>query len=156
MQFGLKPLEVLPMKLLMPFITLMLVHGCNDSTVDKTRSVQCTMKFTDKCTATTSGGKTIWLKAFSSAETVVSYTNDEEECNKAAASHVHSGPQAFFFEGGDVMAKDALQSTGEYIFKGNDEVQFHYVKVGQANFQLGNESGTLTCTGETDGSPHSY
>jgi hypothetical protein len=141
-------------RLILAFTTL--ISACIDSALNERRSVQCTMTFSDNCLATLSNGTKIWMNAVSSAETVVSYTKAEEECNQAAASHQYSGPQWFFFDGGDISAKDALQSGGDFIFKNMNDVEFHYVRVGQADFSLGEETSAMSCTTRTNGEPHSY
>jgi hypothetical protein len=114
------------------------------------------MTFSDNCLATLGSGITIWMKAFSSAETVVSYSEAEKECNEVAASHAYSAPEIFYFEGGRVLAPDVLKAAGDYIFKGNGDIEFHYTKVGAADFRLGDETGAMTCTTKTNGEPHSY
>lgn len=144
------------MKLLLILAFTTLISSCIDSALNEKRSVQCTMTFSDNCLATLSNGTKIWMNAVSSAETVVSYTKAEEECNQAASSHQYSGPQWFFFDGGDISAKDALQSGGDFIFKNMNDVEFHYVRVGQADFRLGEETGVMSCTTRTNGEPHSY
>jgi hypothetical protein len=146
----------LPMKLLLILALTTLISSCIDSALNEKRSVQCTMTFSDNCLATLSNGTKIWMNAVSSAETVVSYNKAEEECNQAAASHQYSGPHVFYFEGGNVKAQDALQAAGHYLFKSGNDVEFHYKKVGEADFRAGEETDTMTCSTRTNGDPHSY
>lgn len=144
------------MKLLQILVCPILLSACIDSALNEKRSLQCTMTFSDNCLATLSNGTKVWMNAVSSAETVVSYNNAEEECNQAAASHQYSGPDVFYFEGGNVKAQDALQAGGDYLIKGNNSFEFHYKKVGEADFRAGEETGTMTCSTRTNGEPHSY
>lgn len=144
------------MKLLLILAFATTVNGCIDSILNERRSVQCTMTFSDNCLATLSNGTKIWMNAVTSAETVVSYTKAEQECNQAAENHQYSGPQWFFFDGGNISAKDALQTGGDFNLKNLNNVEFHYVTVGQADFRLGEETGVMSCTTRINGEPHSY
>lgn len=141
------------MKWLTLVILIPCLSGCEQA-MNKLRSDPCTMSLVDECKATLANGEVVSLTAYSYDETEVPHDNNLDECHKAAREHAYAGPTSFFTNSTRVMAANAVQPNGEFIIAGKGELQFHYKKTGQADYQNGDEAGAMVCTSQTRGSIH--